>query len=358
MKVFAKQLTSCLYQSTILLVLIGCLTPIDFPVQNAGGKLVVSGQISTAEGNSTIQLGETANTERKPFPVEGAIIRLLDDSGNSYLYEEDSSRPGTYLLSRISGVTGTTYRIQVTLPDGRVYESIAEKMPKSSGQYSSHHKFEEEEILNDEGVASTKLFIKLFVNSTLPLDSEPLYIKWIVDEAFKLSPTDFPDPLGRVPPTCYILQNSDPQRIVMFSSFELSSKTISDLLVASREIDYSFLERHYFTIHQSSLTREAHAYWRKVNILSNQVGSIFDTPPAEIKGNVYRVNNPSEKVYGYFQATNQTSDRFFVLPSDLPFGVLLTKCDFDGSYDELHYPRRCIDCISLRNSSYNRPSWF
>jgi hypothetical protein len=121
-------------------------------------------------------------------------------------------------------------------------------------------------------------------------------------------------------------------------------------------VDYSFHEKHYFTTYQSSITKEAHEYWRKVDILANQTGSIFDTPPAEIKGNVINVKDTQEKVYGYFQAANQTQDRFYLLPSDFPFPLLMKSCTYDLSIIE--YPSRCLDCLSVRNSSYNRPDWF
>jgi hypothetical protein len=183
-------------------------------------------------------------------------------------------------------------------------------------------------------------------------------LKWRVEEAFLLSPTDFPDPFGSIPPPCFVVQNADPQRIVLFNGSEVSTTSINNLLVASRLIDWSFLERHYFTIYQSSITKDAYDYWRKVNIVANQVGTIFDTPPAAIVGNIVSEGNPNEKTLGYFQATNQTLNRFFILPQDLPFPLSVKTCTFDGNYSSLEYPARCIDCTSLRNSSYTRPDWF
>ena len=61
------------------------------------------------------------------------------------------------------------------------------------------------------------------------------------------------------------------------------------------------------------MTRDAIEYWRKVNILANQVGSIFDTPPAEINGNIKNLNNQDEKVYGYFQTVNETYHRIYII---------------------------------------------
>ena len=109
-------------------------------------------------------------------------------------------------------------------------------------------------------------------------------------------------------------------------------------------MDYSFHEKHYFTTYQSSITSDAHEYWREVDILANQTGSIFDTPPAEIKGNIFNVKDTEEKVFGYFQAANQTQDRFYLLPYDFPFPLTMESCTYYWYKDE--YPTRCLDCLT------------
>ncbi len=99
-------------------------------------------------------------------------------------------------------------------------------------------------------------------------------------------------------------------------------------MVVSRLVDWSFYEKHYFTLYQSAMTRDAIEYWRKVDILANQVGSIFDTPPAEINGNIKNLNNQDEKVYGYFQTVNETYHRFTLYKEDLPFPLLMPTLYF------------------------------
>jgi hypothetical protein len=347
-----KFLTRLLY--TFLLV--SCLSPVDFPTDRFGNTLVVSGQVSTIEGNSSIQLGHTADTDRFSIPVEGATVLLIVSSGESYAYEEDLSTRGLYTLTGVTGAVGKTYFIRITLPTGEVYESIPEKMPESPGEVSSRYEFVQEEYIDTETVISLKPFIKIYSNSSLPITPGAHYIKWHVEETYLFTPTDFPDIFGNVPPPCYIVQNADPQRITLFNGEEVKAEPLENFLIASRLIDYSFYERHYFTTYQSGITKESYEYWRKVNILVNQVGSIFDTPPAKIKGNIFKVDDPTEEVLGYFQATNQVYDRFYLLPDDLPFPVLFERCLYSPNKDK--YPDRCVDCLSLRNSSYKRPDWF
>lgn len=340
-----------------LLFMSGCLTPIEFSTENIGGTLIITGQISTIQERNIIQLGLTADTERLPVPLSGAYILLIDDANQSFQYTENYDIPGTYTLPDVAGVPGRTYHLQIAAPNGQIYESEPEKIPESPGQLTTYYEIVEEEYTDAEGIVSLEHFIKVYTHSTLPVSEDPSYMKWNVEEAFLLSPTDFPDPFGNIPPPCFIVQSADPQRIALFDGSKLNTTSIEGLLVCSRVTDWTFQEKHYFTTYQTTMTKEAYEYWRKVNILANQVGSIFDTPPAEITGNFRNVNKPSEKVLGYFQASNQNYHRFAIYPQDLPFPLITSTCTFDNRYF-LDYPQRCLDCLSLRNSTYVRPDWF
>jgi hypothetical protein len=344
-------------KSIWVLLLSSCLTPIDVETENLGGKLVVSGQVSTIPDQNFVQLGLTADTDRLPVPLSGATVTLLDDTGQSYKYTEDFSNPGMYFLTDVAGIPLRTYWLQVIKPSGETYRSEPEKIPADAGQLTTTYEFVREEFTDPEGIVSDKPFIKIYLNSTLPSGSEIPYVKWSTIESFLLSPTDFPDPFGSVPRPCFVVQNADPQRIVLFNGEDVKTTTVENLLGVSRIVDWTFFEKHYFTTYQSSLTKEAYAYWRKVDILANQVGSIFDTPPAEIKGNIYNINSLDEKVYGYFQATNENFDRFYLFQDDLGFPLLLPNCIYD-SRNFQDYPARCLDCHSVRNSTGKRPEWF
>lgn len=341
---------------TCILIFGSCLTPIDIPSDHGTGKLVISGQISSIEEMSMIQVGVTAETDRLPIPVTDAFITLYDDLGGTYYYDQDPERPGIYLAS-LAGLPGRSYFIELRLPSGKVYQSNPETMPERVGTDSVYYKFIDEEYTDGEGAVTMQHFVKLYSTSTLPPSENPLFIRWSVHEDYVFSPTDFPDPFGSIPPSCFISQNADPQRIVLYNGKEVMTTLLPDLLLATRLADYSFHERHYFTIHQSSITADAFEYWRKVNLAVSQVGTIFDTPPATIPGNIYNVDNAEEVVLGYFQAVNQSQTRFFLLPTDLPFH-LNPFCKYDNNRPFNDYPSICLDCTRTPNSSYRRPPWF
>jgi len=339
------------------IILMSCISPIDFRVENRGGQLVVSGQVSPLEDRNEIRLGRTADG-RLPFPITGAIIQLMDDVGNSLRYNEIEE--GVYTLPDFKGVPGRTYHVEIALNDGEVYESKPEKMPEYSAPLTVSSEFVEEIVTDADGANVSRRFVKLYAATSLPPEWKERFVNWTVNEVFLLSPTDFPDPFGNIPPPCFVAQKAEANRIALFDGNQLSTTEIKKQLICSRPVDRTFLEKHYFTTHQSFITKEAHAYWNKVNTLANQTGSIFDTPPAQIIGNISNVMDPSEKVWGYFQSANETFNRIYLLPTDFPYPLLFVKeaCTYSGDRPFNDYPTYCLNCLLYKNSSYTRPDWF
>jgi hypothetical protein len=344
-----------LVHTFILFFASNCLTPVDINADRKGGILVVSGQISTLSDMSEVQIGMTSDAEQLPVPVTDAEVVLWDDQGRTYAYNSDAYREGVYNLD-LAGVNGTSYFIEVKLFSGKVYRSAVEKLPEPSGKDFVYHDVQKEEFVDGEGTVSELNYLNIYSRSEIYPSENAMFIRWNVREDFIISPTDFPDWFKEIPPPCFVSSPVDPQRIVLYNGEETNIASVESL-IARRVIDFSFKERHYFTIYQSSITRNAYEYWRKVNDVVNQVGSIFDTPPARVPGNLYNVNDTDEKVFGYFQAVNQTYSRFFLLPVDLPI-VLKRYCAYEDVRPLSDYPSVCIDCLRAPNSSHKRPDWF
>ncbi|MEJ0030380.1 MAG: DUF4249 family protein [Bacteroidota bacterium] len=133
---------------------------------------------------------------------------------------------------------------------------------------------------------------------------------------------------------------------------------MSHSLVAVRAIDKSFLGKHFFSLYVSTTTPESYVYWKNVDQLINRSGSIFDTPPAPISGNVSSVANPDEAVFGYFEATNTTLSRVYTVRSDIPYPVEDSCLDPRYGIYWGHYPPECYDCLRLDNSTNVPPAWF
>lgn len=335
----------------VLAIGTNCISPVDFDVENIGGRLVVSGRISTMKGRSYVEVGKTSSKERLPEPVSGAIVRVTDETGTTSSFFEKS--PGVYRLDT-EGIPGRTYHLTV-LYDDRTYQSTPEILMEYVSSDSISYSFRSETNADPGGIQTAGTFIDLFAHGSSPINLESI-IRWETEEVYVILPTATPGS-GPPPSPCYITQNADPQRIAMLNRTNLLSNEIKDHRIASRVLDQSFHTRHYFNVYHSSITQEAYDYWRKVDVVANQNGTIFSQPPAEVVGNLRNIDDSNEKVIGYFQTSNETMYRFYLLQSDLPI-VLLRYCEFDDWREPSSYPSECGGCLIVRNSSYDRPEWF
>jgi hypothetical protein len=340
------------------LLLVGCLSPFTIDIENAGGRVIISGQISTLADQNIVEIGVTADDARLPFPESNAIVKLHDDEGNIYDYYKNKDKSGVYVLPEVSGIPGKTYFIEVIMPNGDVYQSKVEKLPVSNGELTTHYEINSNSFIDLEGTLQTQPFAEVYATSKINYAEEKRYFRWHLEEAFMILETAYPGARGLIPPPCIIIQAAEPQRIVLLNGNEVNPELIENQLIGKRKVNWAFYYRFYFNTYQQSITKEAYDYWRKVNILANQVGSIFDSPPAKIEGNVYNTST-NNRTAGYFQASNTILDRILIHRFDLP-SELPSYCDYDIFRNSFvnPYPKECSDCLSIRNSSRERPFWF
>jgi len=334
-----------------LVFLFGCLEPIEVITINKGGELIISGQISTLEDQSVVTIGTTAETERLPFPVSDAIVVVYENNDSLGTFIEHQTTKGKYVLKGHAGKPGSEYYIKVTLPDNETYLSAAEKMPDDAGSVTSYYELAREDFVDGEGTLSQKNLIKIYANGVLP-SADNQFFRWTVDEVYIIvASTAFGSPFTSLP--CFVSQPVDPQTFELLNRQNISAVEVPNKFVAQRIVDQTFLYKHYFVTYQSALTAEAYDYWRKVDVLITGNGSLFDPPPAKIFGNIRgSEEQEGETPYGYFQVVNQTVHRIYTNRSDFPY--FLNFADCEGTVP----PPRCTNCLSVRNSSYDRPPWF
>lgn len=335
-----------------------CIEVIDFDTQRSGGLLVIDGNISNAEPPYTLNLRETAPTERVTLPVSGALVTIFDNLGQSETYQEDIEGKYRLLGQTVRGVPGNSYYIRVELPNGQVYESEPETIPRTEARLDSiYFDFERKEELNEIGNVLSYWVVNAFVDATI--DQQPdenAFFRWDVEEVYLVTPTDFPDPFGTIPPPCFAYVYPSGQDFELLDGRNVRPSEIKGLKVATQILDYRFTEKHYFTVNQVGLTEKAFIYWDKVSQTVSNVGTIFDTPPAAIEGNISNTQNEDEVVLGYFGAVSTTLIRKFLLASDLPIS-LVDECEFTPWHFG-EFPARCQNCLSVPNSTLKRPDFF
>jgi hypothetical protein len=73
-------------------------------------------------------------------------------------------------------------------------------------------------------------------------------------------------------------------------------------------------------VKQLSITQDAYNFWKSIEELTTESGSMFDLQPYQVRGNVKNINNDNEPVLGYFIVAGISEKRIFVdKPKELDF---------------------------------------
>ncbi|MEM6801520.1 MAG: DUF4249 domain-containing protein [Bacteroidota bacterium] len=337
-----------------------CVEQISFPVERVPGIVVIDGSLTNEEGPQILRIGETAASPRVPIPLENAKARIYDEQGSWEDYVADQERPGTYLLmgEKIKGEVGESYYLEVEHPNGKIYRSKPEAMQAQQAKLDSiYYDFSIEKESNGLGIVFENTYINAYIDVDLSQADTTFFMKWDVEEVFLLTPTDFPDPFGFIPPPCYVYVYTSDIDLNLFNGFKNEVERLEGLKVGSQVINWHFREKHYFTVRQKSMNQEAYEYWENARDLLSNTGNIFDIPPAPLPGNLYNPEDPDEEVLGYFDISSSSLLRFRTFRDDIPIDQIL-ECTYSPSKRFDAYPDYCLDCLSVRNSTHTRPDFF
>jgi hypothetical protein len=78
------------------------------------------------------------------------------------------------------------------------------------------------------------------------------------------------------------------------------------------QIPYYYQSGCLVEVQQMCISPEAYAFYNNLDLQSQKSGGLADTPPAAIVGNIRNVNNPSEKVVGYFGLVNIQKKKIWI----------------------------------------------
>jgi len=346
-----------------------CVEQIEFELEKAEReRLIVSGTLTDLNETQVVFLSETTSQARlplladeerkiftlddKPRPLQGAQVSLVAEGGRTWFYSE--TKPGRYELNGFNGeVVNSNLYLEISAGN-RLYRSKPQRIPEAIGSDKLSFSFERTRL--DENPDAAQVVIKSEV--TLPEQVGDYYLRWAVDEAYFWDLTFFPNPFNTPPPPCIVFGLPDPERIPLINGDLLNRPGgKSTQIVAKRLVDQSFLSRHFFNVRQLSISKDAFEYWRRVRELVNNTGSVFDSPPAQIRGNIYNVNNPDEVILGYFEVAKAKVSRIYTTFADVPF-FLEKVCEYDPNRRRDQYLPTCLSCNLFPNSQQEYPEWW
>jgi hypothetical protein len=316
----------------LLFSLGSCIDPYRISLPDGERLLTVDGYITTDFGPHRITLTRS-DTYGSVFeglirPVSQALVALRDSQGEVIFLTE--VLPGAYETPRsFRAKVGLSYVLQITLQDGKEYTSLPELVSPvpaiDSLSYRSVQVATDSRVFDRSGV-------QIIASFRDPADQANFYYWRTIPGTFVVVanpelhtfPPNHPtNPRGPNPKdccaTCFLV---DPTRINGFSiaSDEDFNGLSNRLPVAFIEDNGLRFKRTYRAeIQQLGISAQAHRFLRLVEQQVSLTGSVFDQPPANIRGNMISLTNPDETVLGYFIAASVDSKQIYIENERLQF---------------------------------------
>ena len=333
-----------------------CIDPLELDTASNASRLVVDGQITNEPGPYTVRLSIS-----KPYAsyadswdavVTGASVVVADDEGHEEQLTE--TKPGFYQTSPggIQGQIGNTYTLRIKTKDGKAYTSVPELLMPVPAIDTIYTEVRRQQVLNTAGNEETAYIVEVYVDAREPGDTKNYY-RWQWEGIYRIStqPWDYSEKVRgvRVPmpkdccDVCWVTSlaggvNVSDDRLMNGKS--IKRRLITQIPVNAR----TFENKYYIEVAQTSISEAAFDYWSTLQAQTASIGSIQDPPPAIILGNISNVNDPEERVLGFFAAAAVSKKNIFVRREDL--GV---------NPGPLVFPD---DCRVLANSTTEKPAFW
>jgi len=280
----------------------------------------------------------------KKIPVSNAVVSLFKNGNKIGEYSTRPDEPGIYRLQNFEADTMTDnhYHVEVLLGE-KTYRSAPESVPELIPIDSSSHEYISREAIS--------IYAHTAIDRT-----KPRWMRWTVDELV-ISPenTDCGPPITFI---CYYTPDILLEDIVLWETNGNTADRLDFFLVHTEPIRdrFEYHSRHYFNVYQFAISESAYTYWQTLRSVITLEGTVFDKPPASVRGNFININDTSELVLGYFEVTRVDTARSFTFPSEhiretRAFNIPCLN-NFQSPMDD-----RCCDCRSIPGATTEAPYW-
>ncbi len=313
---------------SLMLFLTYCISPYEPDIQGKSGLLVVDGSIIKGRETQVIRISKTSPISQIEYlPVEGCNVRVMDNTGNEFVFDEES--PGEYIAYIDDALLNydKQYKLIFTTLSGDGYESDYQRLLETT-PVDSLYGIPEYRYSSVTGEESTEV-MQFYVDLDAPADASRYY-RWVLEETWE-SHSDkeiwgiyngqvikrfYPsDSLYR----CW--KTKDVTSLYCASTINLSENRI-------KKVPLHFVESHSpkvsikycATVRQYALNADAYDYWFEKERELNESGNIYTIQPSQPKSNIHNTKNPDELVMGFFWVASCTVKHVFIKSLNSPEG--------------------------------------
>lgn len=325
---------------TVALLCFSCVEEIDLTTETEfENALVIEATITNELKNQEIKLSRTYPLESDgPSPESNASIRLIGDTSDVVFQETE---PGVYLsVNQFSAQQNVNYQLEIITEDGKMYGTQEEQLTTATPIDELYLEVGLNEN-NEEGIS-------VFVDAFNPNNNSNFY-RYTFEETYKIvAPRWHPQDLIVVEhnfPACpvFALEFKQEEQQICYNTE--ASKTIilenTNLFEEDRveKFRVRFLNRNNYIIsHRYSIlvsqyiqSSQAHNYYTILRDLSSSESLLSQSQPGFLEGNVFSLNDDSEKVVGFFEVSSVDSKRIYFNYQDIfpgePLPPYVSNCN-------------------------------
>ena len=354
----------------LVLVVPSCLDEIDFQqADNIDNGIAIQGKIVKGSPSFvSVTTRRVFNFEDAPRLINVREVTVIDENGTEL--ELNSNADGIYFLEipddhpTFKVEFGQSYQLRVATFDNREFESSLDEL--FPAPVPDDLSVARTQIETNDVNGNPTLFDQLTYTVSTPLlpENSNTKARLLYEMIFTYQFSDTPDAYGtrscrptaidEEPKTCY-LTTSPSTNFLVVNGPGVSVDRLDDYEVLNSPLTPLYAEGLYLTVIQQSLSQPAFNYWQQVNQVVNRTGDIFQAPAGKVQSNFININDSRDEVFGYFYATEESTQRIFVSPemADNPARPCPAPTDDFG-----RAPSDCCNCLTITGSTTERPSWW
>ncbi len=325
----------------LLIVSFACREPYTPEIERYENILVIDGLITDQQGPYLVKLTRSfAFDESIPTPEEGALVMIMDE--NEGIYEFTEEQAGIYVShSSFRGELGSSYKLLVSTSDQLNYESEWVELRDVPEIDSIAYELQERATSDpNQSVYGMEIKVNTHDNS-----DQTRYYRWEWVETWEIIT---PITSSFYPDEARCWQTAGSGVISIGTSEHLTHDIIEDYPIYFVSAESNKLRIKYsILVNQYSLSREAYSYWKSLQDITTNTGTLFDPTPAMVTGNISNSENPEIPVLGIFQASALKQKRIFIDRSEIPKSLDIpsgySSCNFFDLVDSVE-----IDYYSSR----------
>lgn len=358
-----------LFALSMLLWVCSCVEPFSLTFNGENIVLTIDATLTDLDEPQKIKIHESVSYENVNYasPISNAKVDLIVNGREKFTFTEEDN--GTYHLPPSFRLKqGSTYQLYIQKSDGTQYKSGEETLVKVADITKVYDEFMLKGI--SRGIYYDPANY-IYIDTPDPSDQKNSYMwTWKLWELQEICTTCSD---GRYhltgtpsnPPGCRkesaysniqydyfcdgncwdIFKSTD---MNVFSDIYSNGKTITGKLVA--KIPYYQEGGSLIEIMQQSISPDAYRYLKLISDQVQNTGSLVDTPPGAIIGNIKNLNNSKEVVAGFFMVTSIKKFRYWISRANafgkaFPIGLLDHPLNPEPAVDDMPDRPPLVPCI-------------